>query len=196
MSKYVKNLVVNDLKKRLEGVNDALLVDVIALNSANTFALRKQLRQKNISLLVVNNSLARRAAQGTSLANAFNGVEGSLALFWGGEDFISLVKEFVAIDKSGKFEKLKARGGVMDGEQITPERVKDIAKWPNRQQQLGILMGQILSPGAKLLSQINAPGGLLLSQIEKKAEGATETGEATGTEEGKTPDAGESPPPA
>ena len=47
-----------------------------------------------------------------------------------------------------------------------PEKVKEISKWPNRQQQLSILLGQILSPGAKLLSQINAPGGALLSQYQ------------------------------
>jgi ribosomal protein L10 len=58
----------------------------------------------------------------------------------------------------------------MDGEQLTPEKVSEISKWPNREQQLSILLGQILSPGAQLLSQVNAPGGALASQIEKKAE--------------------------
>jgi hypothetical protein len=31
-------------------------------------------------------------------------------------------------------------------------------------------LGQILSPGAQLVSQIVGPGGALASQIEKKAE--------------------------
>ena len=62
----------------------------------------------------------------------------------------------------------KSRGGVMDGEKLSPERVEEISKWPNRAEMLSILSGQLLSPGAKLSSQLLGPGGLLASQIEKK----------------------------
>jgi hypothetical protein len=75
------------------------------------------------------------------------------------------------LDQGNEFAKFQTRGGVMDGDRLTAEKVKEISKWPNRQQQLAILLGQILSPGAKLLSQINAPGGALASQIKKKSEG-------------------------
>jgi hypothetical protein len=37
-------------------------------------------------------------------------------------------------------------------------------------EQLSLLSGQILAPGAKLASQLIGPGGALASQIEKKAE--------------------------
>ena len=72
MSKYVKNLVVHDIQQRLNGVQDALLVNVIGLDSGKTYLLRKKLREKNIHLLVVKNSLAKRAEEGTSLAPAFD----------------------------------------------------------------------------------------------------------------------------
>ena len=49
------------------------------------------------------------------------------------------------------------------------ERVAEISKWPNRAEQLSILSGQILSPGANLSAQLKGPGGLLASQIEKKS---------------------------
>jgi large subunit ribosomal protein L10 len=99
MSKQLKNLIADELKKRLSGVNDLLLVNVIGLNSANTFNLRRELRSKNINLLVVKNSLARRATEGTPLARAFDESEGSLAVVWGAEDFVSLTKELVALHK-------------------------------------------------------------------------------------------------
>src|SRR5262245_28595972 len=171
MSKQLKNLIAAEVRKRLDGVNDALLVNVIGLDSANTFALRRELRSKNINLLVVKNSLAKRATEGTTLSKAFEESEGSLAVVWGAEDFVSLAKELVALHKKPEFEKLTARGGVMEGEKLTPEKVTEISKWPNRAGQISIVLGQILSPGAKLLSQINAPGGKLLSQIKKKSEG-------------------------
>jgi len=171
MSKQLKNLISSELKKRLAGVNDALLVNVIGLNSSNTYALRRELRSKNIHLLVVKNSLARRATEGTPLAKAFDNTEGSLAIVWGAEDFVSLAKELVEIHKRPEFEKCTAKGGVMEGEKLTPEKVAEISKWPNRAGQISLLLGQILSPGSQLLSQLNSPGGKLLSQIKKKAEG-------------------------
>jgi len=171
MSKQIKNLIAEEVKKRLQGVNDALLVNVIGLDSANTFNLRRELRSKNISLLVVKNSLAKRATEGTPIARAFDDTEGSLAVVWGAEDFVSLAKELVALHKKPEYEKFTAKGGVMEGERLTPEKVSEISKWPNRAGQISILLGQILAPGSKLLSQINAPGGKLLSQIKKKSEG-------------------------
>jgi ribosomal protein L10 len=178
MSKYVKNLMVREIAERLRGVQDAVLVNVVGIDANQTVALRRELRDKNMHLLVIKNGMARRATEGTSLAPAFEGVEGTLAIMWGGEDFISLVKEVTRLDKSKDYEKFQARGGVMDGEQLTADRVRDIAKWPNRLEQLSLLSGQILSPGAQLVSQLLAPGGALASQIEKKADEEVEAAPA------------------
>jgi large subunit ribosomal protein L10 len=167
MSKLVKSLITKELGQRLDGVDDALLVNVVGMSANDTVVLRKQRREKNISLMVVKNSLAKRATEGTNLAPAFEGVEGTLALVWGSDDFISLTKEVAALDKGKEFEKFEARGGVMDGDGLTRDRVKEISKWPNREEQLSILLGQILSPGAQLQSQLNVPGGALQSQLEQ-----------------------------
>jgi large subunit ribosomal protein L10 len=171
MSKLVKELITKDLRKRLEGVDDALLVDVIGLENNKNVALRQRLRKKNINLLVVKNSLARRATEGTRLAAAFQETTGTMALIWGGEDIISLAKEVVKITEEKEYEKVSAKGGVMDGQALAAEQVKLVSKWPSRKEQLSILSGQILSPGAKLSAQLLSAGGKLASQIKKKSEG-------------------------
>jgi ribosomal protein L10 len=135
-----------------------------------TAELRKKLRDKKIGVLVIKNSLARLATKGTDLGPAFEGLKGTAAVLYGGEDFISLVKEVTELDKDGKFAAFKTRGGVMDGEQLSPEKVAEISKWPNRQEQLSMLVGQILGPGRQLASQIIAPAGKLASQIEQAGE--------------------------
>jgi large subunit ribosomal protein L10 len=170
MSKQLKDMIASEIRKRLDGVNDALLVNVIGLNSSNTFNLRRELRSKNINILVVKSSLARRASEGTPLAKAFDESEGSLAVVWGAEDFVSLAKELVELHKKPEYEKFTSKGGVMEGEKLSAEKVTEISKWPNRAGQISILLGQALSPGSKLLSQITGPGGKLLSQVKKKAE--------------------------
>jgi ribosomal protein L10 len=171
MSKYVKSLMIKEIASKLSGVNDALLCNVIGLDSGKTVTLRTELRQKGIRLLVVKNALARRATEGTSLAKAFDSAEGSLAVVWGCEDFVSLCKEMVEVVKKPEYEKLKALGGVMDGDRLSQEKIEQVSKWPNRAQQLSILLGQILAPGSQLLAQLAAPGGLLASQISQIAEG-------------------------
>ena len=67
MSKLVKDLITDDLKGRFEGVNDLFLVNIVGLDAIKTQLARKQLREKGIHLMVVKNSLARRATEGTVL---------------------------------------------------------------------------------------------------------------------------------
>jgi large subunit ribosomal protein L10 len=170
MSKYVKELITKDLRNRLAGVEDALLVDVIGMKNERSVQLRQRLRQKNIRLMVVKNSLARRATEGTRLAPAFDSGEGTLAVVWGGEDVIALAKEIVKLSELKDFEPFKPKGGAMDGQPLTAEQVKAVSKWPSRQEQLSILSGQILSPGATLSAQLLGAGAKLASQIKKKSE--------------------------
>ena len=171
MSKYVKDLLAKDLASRLDGVQDCVLANVIGMDANTTTSLRKHLREKGIGLMVIKNSIARRATEGTSLAPAFEGVAGTHAVLWGAEDFISLVKEVTQLDKDEEnYPTFEARGGVMDGEQLSVDRVKEISKWPSRTEQLSMLVGQILGPGAHLAAQLNGPGGALVSQIKQVGE--------------------------
>jgi large subunit ribosomal protein L10 len=185
MSKYVKNLIGENLKSRLEGVNDLLVVNVVGMTANSTAALRKQLREKNIHLVVVKNSLIRRATEGTVLAPAFEGAAGTMAVVWGGEDIVSLSKEISKLATPGPLgvAKIQARGGAMDGAALSADDVAKVAKWPSRREQLSILVGQILSPGGRLQSQLRAPGGRLASQIEKKGKEADATAESAAVAE-------------
>lgn len=171
MSKFVKNAITSDLQGRWEGVNDALLVEVASLEANKTVELRKQLRANGIELLVVKNSIARRATEGTALGSAFEGASGSTAVVWGAEDIVSLAKEVTKFSESEDFEEFTTKGGVMDGAKLSPEEVKQVSKWPSRTEQLSILMGQVLGPAATLSGQMLACGANLASQVKQKSEG-------------------------
>ncbi|MDX1965516.1 MAG: 50S ribosomal protein L10 [Pirellulales bacterium] len=170
MSKLVKNMMIDDLKRKLTGVNDVLLVNCIGLNSEQTAKLRTDLRAKNIHLTVIKNSLARLATRGTPIENAFVETEGSLAVVWGGEDIVSLAKEIIEISEKKGFEKLIPRGGAVDGERLAPDGVKAVSTWPSRTEVLAKIAGQISGPGAQLAAQLIGIGGTLASQIKQKLE--------------------------
>jgi large subunit ribosomal protein L10 len=188
MSKYVKSLITEHLRERLRNVHDALLVNMVGLEANTNTRLRAELRSKNIQVLVVKNSLAARATEGTPLAPLFAGLAGTAAICWGSEDIVSLAKEITKLARNDKYAPFVARGGVMDGEPLTAPQVEQVSRWPSRTEQLSILLGQVLSPGALLLSQLNSVAGALASQIEQKAEPkdateATDAAEATAAAE-------------
>jgi large subunit ribosomal protein L10 len=126
-------------------------------------------------VLVVKNSLAARATAGTPLGPMFDGLSGTAAVCWGSEDIVSLAKEITRILRGDQYPAFQPRGGVMDGQQLAAEQVAQVAKWPSRAEQLSLLLGQILSPGANLVSQLLSAGGALASQIAERAKG--ESGE-------------------
>ena len=177
MSKYVKNLISDHLRSRLNGVQDALLVNMIGLDVNTNNRLRTALREKDIEVMVVKNSLAARATEGTPLSVMFDGLTGSSAICWGGEDIVSLAKEVAGLAKDKEYEAFEARGGVMEGESLSAEQVAEVSKWPTREEQLSLLVGQILGPGARLVSQLTGPGSALASQIcqeDEEGESGTE----------------------
>lgn len=170
MSKLVKNMLVDDLRSRLDGVGDVIVVSVGRLDAVKTALLRQTLRKKRIHLQLVKNSLARRATAGTPLAPAFSSTEGMLAIAWGAEDVVDLAKELDRLTGVKGFEGFECRGGALDGSRLESADVKKVAKWPTRSEQLSLLSGQILSIGGRLSGQILAAGGTLAGQIASRAE--------------------------
>lgn len=170
MSKFVKGLMTEELKSKWDGVQDALLLDVMALGANQSVVLRKRLRAKDIHLMVVKNSLGRRASKGTPLAPAFEGVSGSLAVLWGSSDIVSLAKEVTSIVGAKEYEKVVPKGGVMDGAALSADEVKQVSKWPSREELICIVAGQVTGIGGQLASQLIAPAQQLASQIEKLIE--------------------------
>jgi large subunit ribosomal protein L10 len=183
MSKLVKNMLIDDLRHRLEGVGEVILVSLGRLDARQTTELRHTLRKKRIHLQLVKNSLARLATSGTPLAPAFTETEGMLAVAWGGEDVVDLAKEIDRIAGLKEFEGFECRGGALDGSRLGTDDVKQVAKWPTRSEQLSLLSGQISSLASLLAGQIVSAGGTLAGQIKSRCDdlekAAPEAAEAT-----------------
>jgi ribosomal protein L10 len=176
MSKAIKDMLVDDLKGRLTGVADVIVVSLGKLDAQKTTQLRQSLRKKRISLQLVKNSLARRAMEGTPLAPAFDRAEGMLAIAWGGEDVVDLAKELDRLQGVKDFEGFECRGGALDGAKLDAGDVKRVAKWPTRSEQLSILSGQISSLGGTLSGQILSAGGTLAGQLKSRVEDLEKAG--------------------
>ena len=154
-----------------------MLVGLTGIDANKNKNLRATLADKGINLLVIKNSLAKRATEGTPLASAFQNMSGAYALCWGASDIVTLAKELVKLSKDKNLQGFEIRGAVLEGESLGATQAIEVSKWPTREEQIAILLGQILSVGAKLSGQFIAFGGKLASQIEKIATSETEGGD-------------------
>ena len=51
-----------------------------------------------------------------------------------------------------------------------PKRFAAVSKWPSREEQLSMLVGQLLGPGGQLVAQLKGPGGQLAAQVKTIAD--------------------------
>ena len=175
MSRYVKDLIARDLKNRFAGVSEAILVNVVGMDVNRSVLLRRHLRAQGIHLMVVKNSLAQRATEGTPLAAAFDPVEGSLAIWWGGSAVVALAKTVSRLADDRDLAPFATCGGVLDGKRLSADEVRAVSKWPSREEQIGLLAGQLGAPAAQLAAQLRGPGARLASQIKPQGDDRTES---------------------
>lgn len=170
MSKYVKRLISEHLRGRFKDVEEALLVNMVGLDANANNRLRAELCKKNIHVMVVKNSLARRATEGTPLGVMFEGLTGTSAVCWGADDMVALAKEVTRLAKDDQYGAFEPRGGVMDGERLTARQVAEVSRWPSREELLSMVAGQVIGVASQVASQLVGPATQIASQIEKMIE--------------------------
>lgn len=176
MSKQVKKLLVADLEKSFDGVRDVVVVSLNGVDGIQNNQMRLALRQKNIRLQVVKNSLTRRLFNEIGLGPASQFLEGPSAVAWGGPSIVDLAKEIA--DWSSKVKKFEIKGGTTSGLPLTADQVTALSKLPSREELLGRVVMLAQSPGRRLATLIGSPAGRIASQIKTKSEGAAEAAEA------------------
>jgi large subunit ribosomal protein L10 len=174
MSKYVKEMLIEEVGSRLNGVRDILVLDVSKLNGVTANKLRLNMRKKKISALGVRNKLARKALANVGVTSLDPYLEGPTTLVWGSEDIVSLSKEIATWAK--EIEPLKIKGGTTEGTALSPATVEALSKSPGRLELIGQIITLMTSPGARLAGALLGPGGKLASQVKKISE--KEEGEA------------------
>ena len=172
MSKRVKEMLIEDIRKRIGQKRDMLLIDVSRLDAVTSNRFRLALREKQIEALTVRNSLARRALNEAGLTSLDQFLEGPSTLVWGGPDIVALSKEIARWAK--ELDQLQIKGGTVEGEALSPEDVDALSKSPSREELIGQIVGLLLSPGARLSGALLGPAGALASQIEQLAEEKSE----------------------
>jgi large subunit ribosomal protein L10 len=172
MSKRVKQMVIAEIRERIGETAELLVVDSSRLDAITTNKWRLALRQSDISVLTVKNSLAKKALSEAGVTGLDPYLEGSSTLVWGGEDIVALSREIAKWAR--EIKGLEIKGGTAEGTSLNAADVDALSKSPSREELIGQIAGLALSPGARLCGALLGPGGKLAGQIETIAEKADE----------------------
>lgn len=172
MSKYVKELMMDQLKTELNGTSSVLILDFKGLDANSENELRLDLRKKSIHVRALRNTLARRVFEDMGLGDLSQFLSGPSVAVWGGDGVAELAKEISSQVK--KLKKPEIKGGAVEGTVIGPSQVDEITKLPSREQLIGRVVSIALGSVGRVVNLANAPGATLAAQLQTLAEGASE----------------------
>jgi large subunit ribosomal protein L10 len=178
MSKFVKELMMDQFRRDLDGTRSVLLLDLGGLDAISETQLRNDLRKKSIRIKVLKNTLAGRIFDELGIGGLRQYLSGPSVAAWGGEGVAELAKEISSQVK--KLQKPKIKGGAVDGVIISPEQVEDITKLPSREELIGRVASLALAPAQRVVTLANAPASGLLGQLRTIAEGAADSDPGSG----------------
>ena len=184
MSKYVKEMMMDQLRSELGDDRSVLILDLKGLDAQAEYQLRRDLRKKSIRLRVLKNSLARRVFADLGMDGLSRFLEGPSAAVWGGEGIAELAKEISQQVKTLKKPVIK--GGAVDGVVVGPEQVEDITKLPSREVLIGQVLTLLLGPAREALALVSSPASTLIGQLEAFIEKHQGPGDA-GADAGEPP---------
>ena len=168
MSKYVKELMMDQLRDELEGTRSVLIVDLKGLDATSENRLRLDLRKKDIRMRTLKNTLARRVFGDVGLGGLDPILAGPSVAVWGGAGIAELAKEIS--EQAKKLKKPQIKGGVVEGTVIGPAQIEDITKLPSREALIARVVNLAIAPVQRIVTLANAPASNLAGQIQAIAE--------------------------
>ena len=139
MAKELKQLIVEELSRLYSQLDRCVVVGFSGISSVANVEIRSRLREHNIDMRVVKNSLCAQALTKTGLEEMVGLFEGPCAMVTGATDVIELSK--VVAELAAKSKNLVIRGGYGEGQVLASEDVRRFATIPPKP----VLIGQLLS---------------------------------------------------
>jgi large subunit ribosomal protein L10 len=155
--KEKKEQVVAELVERLRSTDTLIVADYRGLSMKEIDGVRSELLQHGARFSVVKNTLTRRAAEEAGVEALKDFLDGPTAIaFVGDGDMVAVAKTLS--DTARRTKVLAVRGGILQGQTITADQVRDLATLPT----LDVLQGQVL--GA-IVGPMNAVVGLFTAPL-------------------------------
>ena len=149
-----KQLVIDEIKAKLETAKSAVVVDYKGITVAEADAMRKKLREANVDYKVYKNTLVARAIQGTIYEGMAEILSGPSAFAISSEDPVAPARILNGVMKD--YKKMAFKGGYVEGTYYDAEGMQAIATLPSKEELIAKFMGSIQSPVSKLVRTFQA----------------------------------------
>lgn len=139
-----KETLVQAAAEKFESAASVVIVDYRGLTVEEVTNLRKELRDAGVEMKVIKNSILSRAAKKVGLDGLDEVFTGPTAVAFSNDDVVAPAK---IIDEFAKDAKaLEIKGGVIEGKVSSVEQITALAKLPNREGLLSMLLSVLQAP--------------------------------------------------
>jgi large subunit ribosomal protein L10 len=178
LTKAKKAVQIDKLAHELEGSTSAIVGTFAKLTVSQDFELRKVVRSAGGRYRVLKNKLAARASKGTKVEQALQGLKGVSSVAYTSGDPVALAKALSTwmVENAEFTFKL----GIVDGQVITVEEVKQLATMPSKEEIFAKLLYLINAPAQRLVTVLNAAGRDVAVVINQAVEQGKFTAPAPG----------------
>jgi len=180
MNRDQKAALVEELAGQLQSAEAIFAVDYRGISVSAAADLRTRLREAETVFRVVKNSLTERASDAAGVEALKPMLEGPTALAFVAGDAALAAKALN--DAARSLGTLEFKGGLMDGNSLSADDVRTIARLPAREVLHGQLVGTIAAPLTGLVRTLNAMIAGLAIQLGQIAEQGLVTGSAPASE--------------
>ena len=153
--KAQKAATVADLTSRLKASSTAVLDDYRGMTVGQMRDLRTKLRGGGIEMVVVKNTLARRAAKAAGYEPLSAELVGPIAMLFAVDDVSAparILNDYIRANR-----KMVIKAGLLEGQIIKADAVTELADLPSREILLSRLLGAMQAPLGNLASVLQAP---------------------------------------
>ncbi len=155
MANPQKDAAIAELAEKFRSSSAAVITEYRGLTVAQLGELRSKLRG-NATYSVVKNTLTERAAKEAGIESAFEGqLVGPNAIAFVEGDPVEAAKGLRDFAKDNPL--LVIKGGILDGNPLTPEEIDKLAKLESREVLLGKLAGAMKAQLTQAAYLFNAP---------------------------------------
>lgn len=166
-----KERTVAELTARLERMRSVVLSDYRGLTVGQMEALRRSLTEAGVDYVVVKNTLARRASTAAGCDALSPELVGPMALAISYEDLSAPARLLVEYARANRRPEM-VRGGMVEGQRLSPEGVRQLAELPSREVLMAQLLAVIEAPMSQLAQLLQTPVQDLVGLLEAKQEQA------------------------
>jgi len=154
--KAEKAATVAEITTRLKASSTAVLADYRGMTVGQMRDLRSKLRDGNIEMMVVKNTLARRAAKAAGYEPLSAELVGPIAMLFAADDVSAparILNDYIRANR----KMVVIKGGLLEGQVIKADTVTELADLPSREVLLSRLLGAMQAPLGNLASVLQAP---------------------------------------